>query len=167
MWIRSRVFQIGTTFKLYPWTSWIKESVKGEQLHENSSCRFASHQTTNEKEAHLLYALFFQALNLNFQQPLTSLICWYTALLFVSLYTFSGIDNYCMCFICCINVCKVDKRILERLLMKYSQTSLIRTSKGQNQVFALKRCPYYKGREHMIFGISVHKREVSIREVRL
>ena len=167
MWIRSRVFQIGTTFKLYPWTSWIKESVKGEQLHENSSCRFASHQTTNEKEAHLLYALFFQALNLNFQQPLTSLICWYTALLLVSLYTFSGIDNYCMCFICCINVCKVDKRILERLLMKYSQTSLIRTPKGQNQVFALQRCPYYKGREHMIFGISVHKREVSIREVRL
>ena len=51
--------------------------------------------------------------------------------------------------------------------MKYSQTSLIRTPKGQNQVSALQRCPYYKGREHMIFGISVHKREVFIREVRL
>ena len=34
----------------------------------------------------------------------------------------------------------------------YSQTSLIRTPKGQNQVSALQRCPYYSGRECMIFG---------------
>ena len=36
----------------------------------------------------------------------------------------------------------------------YSQTSLIRTPKGQSQVSALRRCPYYRGRECMIFGIS-------------
>ena len=36
----------------------------------------------------------------------------------------------------------------------YSQTSLIRTPKGQNKVSALLRCPYYRGRECMIFGIS-------------
>ena len=42
----------------------------------------------------------------------------------------------------------------------YSQTSLIRTSKGQNQLFALQRCPYYTGRECMIFGISGTKRTV-------
>ena len=66
-----------------------------------------------------------------------------------------------------LSVCKSEKRILERLVMKYTQTSLTRTPKGQNQVSALQRCPYYKGREYMIFGISVHKREVSIREVRL
>ena len=29
---------------------------------------------------------------------------------------------------------------------KYSQTSLIRTPKGQNQVSALQRCPHYRGR---------------------
>ena len=36
----------------------------------------------------------------------------------------------------------------------YSETSLIRTPKGQNQVSALQRCPYYRGRECRIFGIS-------------
>ena len=36
----------------------------------------------------------------------------------------------------------------------YSQTSLIRTPKVQNQVSALQRCPYYRGRECMIFGFS-------------
>ena len=61
-----------------------------------------------------------------------------------------------------LSVCKSEKRILERLVMKYSQTSLIRTPNGQNQVSTLQRCPYYKGREHMIFGISVHKREVRL-----
>ena len=41
----------------------------------------------------------------------------------------------------------------------YSQTSLIRTPKGQNEeVSALQRCPYYRGRECMIFGISGTKR---------
>ena len=45
--------------------------------------------------------------------------------------------------------------------------SLIRTPKGQNQLSALQRCPYYRGRESVIFGISgtkqtVHNREVSI-----
>ena len=40
----------------------------------------------------------------------------------------------------------------------YSQTSLIRTPKGQNQLSALQRCPYYRGRECMIFGISGIKR---------
>ena len=48
---------------------------------------------------------------------------------------------------------------------KYSQTSLIRTPKGQNQVSALQRCPYYRGRECMIFGISGTKRTVRNREV--
>ena len=42
----------------------------------------------------------------------------------------------------------------------YSQTSLIRTSKGQNKLSALQRCPYYRGRECMIFGISGTKRTV-------
>ena len=53
------------------------------------------------------------------------------------------------------------KRPIERLrvrnwswtllgLLKYSQTSLIRTPKGQNQVSALHRCPYYRGRERYI-----------------
>ena len=46
-------------------------------------------------------------------------------------------------------------------------TSSIRTPKGQNQVSALQRCPYYRGRECMIFGISgtertVRKREASV-----
>ena len=36
---------------------------------------------------------------------------------------------------------------------QYSRTSLIWTPKGQNQVSALQRCPYYRGRECMIFGI--------------
>ena len=46
-----------------------------------------------------------------------------------------------------------------------SQTSLIRTPKGQNQVSALQRCPYYRGRERMIFGISGTKRSVRNRDV--
>ena len=36
-------------------------------------------------------------------------------------------------------------------LLKYSQTSLIRTLKGQNQVSALHRCPYFWGRERYNF----------------
>ena len=49
----------------------------------------------------------------------------------------------------------------------YSQTSSIRTPKGQIQVSALQRCPYYRGRKCVIFGISgikwtVRKREVSV-----
>ena len=47
----------------------------------------------------------------------------------------------------------------------YSQTSLIRTPQGQNQVSALQRCPYYRGRECMIFGISGTKQTVRNREV--
>ena len=49
--------------------------------------------------------------------------------------------------------------------MKYSQTSVTRTPKGQNQVSALQRCPYYRGSECMIFGISGTKRTVPNREV--
>ena len=45
------------------------------------------------------------------------------------------------------------------------QTSLIRTPKGQNQVSALQRCPYYRGRECMVFGISGTKQTVRNREV--
>ena len=45
------------------------------------------------------------------------------------------------------------------------QTSLIQTPKGQNQVSALQRCPYYRGRECMIFGICGTKRTVRNREV--
>ena len=52
-----------------------------------------------------------------------------------------------------------------RRVEKYSQTSLIRTPKGQNQVSALQRCPYYRGRECMVFGISGTKRTVRNREV--
>ena len=48
---------------------------------------------------------------------------------------------------------------------RYSQTSLIRTSKGQNQVSFLQRCPYYRGRECMMFGISGTKRAVRNRKV--
>ena len=48
---------------------------------------------------------------------------------------------------------------------KYSQTSLTRTPKGQNQVSALQRCPYYSGRECMISGISGTKRTVRNRGV--
>ena len=49
----------------------------------------------------------------------------------------------------------------------YSQTSLIQTPKGQNQVSALQMCPYYTGREWIVFGISgakptVYNREVSV-----
>ena len=42
----------------------------------------------------------------------------------------------------------------------YSQNSLIQTPKGQKQVFALQRSPYYRGRECMIFGFSGTKRTV-------
>ena len=49
--------------------------------------------------------------------------------------------------------------------LKCGQTSLIRTPKGQNQVSALQRCPYYRGRKCMIFGISGTKRTVRIIEV--
>ena len=41
----------------------------------------------------------------------------------------------------------------------------IRTPKGQNQVSALQRCPYYRGRECMIIRISGTKRTVRNREV--
>ena len=44
--------------------------------------------------------------------------------------------------------------------MYYSQTSLTQTPKGQNQVSTLQKCPYYKGRECMIFGFSGTKRTV-------
>ena len=43
--------------------------------------------------------------------------------------------------------------------------SLIRKPKGQNQVSALQRCPYYRGRECMIVGISGTKGTVRIKEV--
>ena len=49
--------------------------------------------------------------------------------------------------------------------LQYSQTSLIQTPKGQNQVSALRRCPYYRGRECMIFGFSGTKWNVRNREV--
>ena len=55
--------------------------------------------------------------------------------------------------------------LLTSLFSIYSQTSLIRTPKGQNQVSALQRCPYYRGRKSMIFGISGTKRTVRSREV--
>ena len=42
---------------------------------------------------------------------------------------------------------------------------LIRTPKGQNQVSFLQRCPSYRGRECMMFGISGTKRAVRNREV--
>ena len=66
-----------------------------------------------------------------------------------------------------------NKRWLEKAIkncdsiLKYSQTSLIRTPKGQNQLSALQRCPYYRGRECMIFGISGTKQTVRNREVSL
>ena len=47
----------------------------------------------------------------------------------------------------------------------YSQTTLIRTPKGQNQVSASQRCPYYRGKKRMIFGISGTKRTVRCKEV--
>ena len=47
----------------------------------------------------------------------------------------------------------------------YSQTSLIRTPKGQNQLSGLQMSLYYRGRECMIFGISGTKRTVRNREV--
>ena len=54
---------------------------------------------------------------------------------------------------------------LEYIYTLYSQTSLIRTSKGPNQESASQRCPYCRGRECMIFGISGTKRTVRNREV--
>ena len=47
----------------------------------------------------------------------------------------------------------------------YSQISLIQTPKGQNQLPALQSCPYHRGRECMIFGISETKRTVRNRQV--
>ena len=47
----------------------------------------------------------------------------------------------------------------------YSRTSLLRTPKGRNQVSSLQRCPYYRGRERMIFGISGTKQTVRNRKV--
>ena len=49
--------------------------------------------------------------------------------------------------------------------LQHSQTSLIQTAKGQNQVSSLQTCPYYRGRECMIFGFSGTKRTVCNREV--
>ena len=42
----------------------------------------------------------------------------------------------------------------------YSRTCLIRTQKGQNQVSALQRCHYFRGRECRIFGIPGTKRTI-------
>ena len=47
----------------------------------------------------------------------------------------------------------------------YSQTSLIRTPQGQNQLPGLQRCPYYRSREYMIVDISGTKRTVRNTEV--
>ena len=44
----------------------------------------------------------------------------------------------------------------------YSQTSLIRTPKGKIQVSALQRCPYYRGRECMIFKPFLGPNELSV-----
>ena len=44
-------------------------------------------------------------------------------------------------------------------------TSSIRTPKGQNQVSALQRCPYYRGRECMILAF-LGPNELSVRERR-
>ena len=40
-----------------------------------------------------------------------------------------------------------------------------RQPKGQNQVSVLQRCPHYRGRECVIFGISGTKRSVRNTEV--
>ena len=46
------------------------------------------------------------------------------------------------------------------------QSNLFNTdTAGQNQVSALQKCPYYRGRERVIFGISVTKGTVRNREV--
>ena len=45
----------------------------------------------------------------------------------------------------------------------YGQTSLIRRPKGQNQVSALQRCPYYRVRESMIFAF-LGPNELSVKE---
>ena len=47
----------------------------------------------------------------------------------------------------------------------YSQTSSIRTPQGQNQLSGLQRCPYYRGRKCIIFGICGTKRTVRSSEV--
>ena len=44
----------------------------------------------------------------------------------------------------------------------YSQTSLIRTPKEKIQVSALQRCPYYRGRECMIFKPFLGPNELSV-----
>ena len=54
----------------------------------------------------------------------------------------------------------ISNFVRNTLTLKYSQTSLLRTPKGQNQVSTLQKCPYYKGRECMIFGFSGTKRTV-------
>ena len=59
-------------------------------------------------------------------------------------------------------VSPISNFVLNTLTLKYSQTSLIRTPKGQNQVSTLQRCPHYRGRECMIFGISGTKQTVII-----
>ena len=47
----------------------------------------------------------------------------------------------------------------------YSQTSLIRTSKGQNQVSTLQKCPYYRGRQCMIpYLVFLRPNELSVIE---
>ena len=38
-----------------------------------------------------------------------------------------------------------------RIKFQHSQTSSMRTPKGQNQVSALQRCPYYRGRYNVCF----------------
>ena len=62
--------------------------------------------------------------------------------------------------------CELTKCTFNFMLWnKYSQTSLIWTPKGQNQVSASQRCLHYRGSVCMIFGISRSKRTVRDREV--
>ena len=49
-------------------------------------------------------------------------------------------------------------------LERYSQISLIRTPKGQNQVSTSQKWSYYRGRECMMFVISGTKQTVGNRE---
>ena len=54
------------------------------------------------------------------------------------------------------------------MLFREVQSNLFnRTPKGQNQVSAVQRFPYYRGRECMIFGISGTKRTVRNGDVSL
>ena len=74
-------------------------------------------------------------------------------------------DHYWCVWIFEAGVIRLIFSVTNRL---YSQTSLIRTPKGQNQLSGLQRRPYYRGRECMIFGISGTKRTVrSKRGVRI